>query len=144
MPLTHTLPFSALQAAVITRLGAHAETSALTFYAASSVPLDASFPYGTVQIIDSAPGGVFSKTGRQVEVALQYHTRSSAGRGDDADVFGGLDGMVQALTSSGLSVTGYTAQKATSPSAAGLIAEVQNGYTYRRGTARLRFHLIAS
>jgi hypothetical protein len=134
-----TLPHAALQTALYTRLTTHAATSGYTFYAASAVPLNAAFPYGTLHVVGANPDQSKSTASWEVLAVVKWHTRSAAGVGGDAEAHEGASDIVQALTSSPVALgSGHTLIVARAPSVVSQ-DETAEGYAYRHRVIRLPY-----
>ena len=104
---TRTLGFSVLLKAVYTRLTTHANTSAYTFY--NAVPDNASMPY----IVITNPMGVRAPTLSCDDIAgeanvFHLHIWTPPTSEGDKAVGDIMNNCAQALSSSALSITGYT------------------------------------
>ena len=108
MPI-RKLGFSALMTAVYLQLTTHALTLAYSFY--NDVPDEASYPYhviGKIMGIRSARFETRDKEAEDNAFQIDSWVDRTSGKGDKATA-DMMNNIIQALTSSALSITGYNA-----------------------------------
>ena len=135
---THKIGSTAILAAVYSRLTTDALTSAYSIY--NYVPTSASFPY-------IALGGLLwgkseDWTSRDIkgeDIVLHAHIWSSyQGDKEAGDM---MNNVVQAITATDLSITGYTTLKGIADFAQIMTDDTNPGQLLRHGVVRFRFHI---
>lgn len=101
-----TSPFTEFQTALYTLLTTDGNTSGYTTYSEDAVPLNATFPYLTIRIIDAEADDAKNTVVDELTFAIKVHTRSVVGEGGPSEVFTMSDNVMKALTTSTLSLVG--------------------------------------
>ena len=135
---THKIGSTEVLSAVYSRLTTDALTSSYSTY--NYVPTSATFPYIAI-------GGVLwgksaEWTSRDIkgeDIVVHAHVWSSyAGDKQASDM---MDNIVQAITATDLSVTGYTMLKGIAEYAQIMVDDTNPNQLLRHGVIRFRFHI---
>ena len=104
--MIRSLPDAELQTALFARLDTDVDTSTYDIYDAHSVPLDPTFPYVTLQIVESVGDDAKNTVAHEVVFAVKAHTRTEMGEGGMAEVFTMADNLMQAITRTPIALVG--------------------------------------
>ena len=141
MPL-HKFGVVELIAALYTRLTTDALTSTYTVYQAGSVPLSPSpeFPYVTIGgLLGGKSGGFTSRDIKGEDLVIHAHVWSDAGKDDEAGDM--MDNIIQAVTGTDLSLTGYTTLIGIHDFSQLMIDDTDPSRLLRHGVIRFRFQV---
>lgn len=105
--MARTLPHASLHAALYTRLTTDADTTGYTVYDASAVPLDAAYPYVTIQLVGGPSRDAKATEINEIRFALAIHTRSTLGSGSTDEAYLMASNVSEALTRSDLALGDY-------------------------------------
>lgn len=135
---THTFGGTALSAAVYSRLTTHALTSAYSNYV--YVPSTATFPYNVITgIIGGKSPDFTSRDIKGEDLVIHVHVWSAAQ--SDSDCATRMNNIVQAITGTDLSITGYTTLKGIYDFGQVMLDDSNAAQILRHGVLRFRFQV---
>lgn len=138
-----SLPYTEFQTALYGRLTTDVATSGYVVYDAGSVPVSASFPYYTLDLIDGLNRDSKSTVSNEVQFAVNAHTRYPVGGNESspAPLHTMMDAAEKALTRTPITLTGDHTNIFIRLESAPRRTHSDEKYTYREGSIIGRAHV---